>query len=201
MGAEAIEGQVQSLLRRLDEIAELGDNWDSRGAKRIDPAVIKAAKWYIETHCGKVKAVIYPRPSPSGDIQLEWHRFDGDVLVCVSRDKAEIRIFYDDLPANSEPAICTVDVPFLGDDGEVERVINQCLLFMPLGTKRHDVPGEYTILAWQCVRVFVTGRNGEHPTMSITVDATFDKECDSNLLSQAVYLSTEFIKGGGMCAD
>lgn len=36
MGNEMIEGQIAATIKRLDEIAEFGDDWDSHGAKRIN---------------------------------------------------------------------------------------------------------------------------------------------------------------------
>lgn len=59
--------------RELDRIALLPENWDREGAKPIDPAIIEAARCFIErlpAHIASTPAVV---PSADGYLQFEWN--------------------------------------------------------------------------------------------------------------------------------
>jgi len=57
----------------IDSLRELAPNWDGYGAPAIDPAVIEAAKRFID----RLPEAIAPRPRvvpmSNGTLQLEWH--------------------------------------------------------------------------------------------------------------------------------
>jgi hypothetical protein len=60
------------LAERLQQLAALEENWDSYGARPLDPAALRTAQEIIE------QALTWPAPAPrifpvpDGGIQLEW---------------------------------------------------------------------------------------------------------------------------------
>lgn len=60
------------VLRNLLEMADLKENWDSEGARPVDPAcIVRAARALVELHerCGPLPSVV---PTREGGVQLEW---------------------------------------------------------------------------------------------------------------------------------
>ncbi len=59
---------------KLDRLALLHENWDCEGAKRIDPAIIQAARQFISRlpeDIGSLPAVV---PIARGTLQFEWSK-------------------------------------------------------------------------------------------------------------------------------
>jgi hypothetical protein len=62
--------------RELRRLASLQDNWDSEGARAIDPEIIDAATDFVSTLPERLKAhVAAPEvvPMRKGNLQFEWH--------------------------------------------------------------------------------------------------------------------------------
>ena len=62
-------------LDRLSEIAKLPEDWDSYGAKAIDPECVERAEDFINKEILPSHGIApFVVPSPSGGVQLEWER-------------------------------------------------------------------------------------------------------------------------------
>ena len=60
----------------LHRVASLPENWDSEGARAIDPGIIAAAREFVLRLPGRLKSVIpVPTvvPMRKGNLQFEWH--------------------------------------------------------------------------------------------------------------------------------
>jgi len=75
--------RLRASVEDLEKLLELPPNWDSYGARPIQPAVflrvVKLLAEILETRVPRPAIV----PTPQGGIQLEWHRRDADLEILV----------------------------------------------------------------------------------------------------------------------
>jgi hypothetical protein len=71
-------------LVKLQAVASLGPNWDSYGAPSISFRAVLAALRFMVVFSpdGAVSPSVVP--SSNGGVQLEWHRYAGDLEVSIS---------------------------------------------------------------------------------------------------------------------
>jgi hypothetical protein len=89
------EETLASAARRLKLLLSLPANWDSYGAKPIQPGRAAAALnllWLFITNKSPVPAII---PTSDGGIQLEWHRCGVDLEIAVLSGTA-FAVFFED---------------------------------------------------------------------------------------------------------
>jgi hypothetical protein len=68
-----IEDFNANINQELNRLAALPENWDCEGAPKIDPAIIQAAREFVDrlpTNIAKVPAVV---PIADGNLQFEWN--------------------------------------------------------------------------------------------------------------------------------
>lgn len=61
------------LSRDLDRLAALEPNWDAQGAQPIHPAVIEAARRFIDALPPDLISAPAVVPMAKGNLQFEWH--------------------------------------------------------------------------------------------------------------------------------
>jgi len=80
--------------RKLAELLDLPDNWDSYGGRRIRPSATSRASSLLES----VASSHTPKPSigPTclGGVQFEWHTGVADLEVEVGPDGRTVEVFY-----------------------------------------------------------------------------------------------------------
>ena len=77
LGYVPLSGFDLTVNAKLDQIANLGRNWDAQGAYPIFPSIVEAARELIsslpakiKTHANSIPAVV---PMRKGNLQFEWH--------------------------------------------------------------------------------------------------------------------------------
>lgn len=65
----------------LDQLLSLPENWDSYGAARISPAVVKPAVRVLLDHLPSQGAPPQVVPTNSGGLQFEWHEQSVDLEI------------------------------------------------------------------------------------------------------------------------
>jgi hypothetical protein len=70
---------VSAVAAELDRLSQLPQNWDGYGAPAINPAILTAARWFIQALPENL--VYRPRvvPMSTGNLQFEWH--DGSKVL------------------------------------------------------------------------------------------------------------------------
>jgi hypothetical protein len=68
-----VPGVKRVLRSKLDELGALPINWDGFGAPRIDPAIIDAAREFVDRMSEHFASGLTIVPMSSGNLQLEWH--------------------------------------------------------------------------------------------------------------------------------
>jgi hypothetical protein len=64
---------VKAVYAELDELSQLGPNWDSYGAPAIEPGIIAAARAFIKALPKNLAHRPRVVPMSGGNLQLEWH--------------------------------------------------------------------------------------------------------------------------------
>ncbi len=86
---------LPNVLTEMAELGRLEENWDSYGARRIDPHCIEAAASLLRA----VMDAATPRPSvvPTnrGGVQLEWHRSGIDLEIEIE-SPARMSVLFED---------------------------------------------------------------------------------------------------------
>lgn len=86
---------LPDLLAEIAELGQLNENWDSYGARRIDPRCVEAAVNLLHA----VLDVATPRPTvvptSRGGVQLEWHRGGIDLEIEI-QSPARMNVFFED---------------------------------------------------------------------------------------------------------
>lgn len=83
-------------LKKLEELKELKDNWDSYGAPPIDKECIKRARWFLLAIGPKVSRGVWSVPCSHGGVQLEWHQ--GAVNLEIEfKPGGGLEMLYDDI--------------------------------------------------------------------------------------------------------
>ncbi len=93
-----------SLLTEIGQIGELEENWDSYGARPIDPRCAEATTNLLLSVLdpGTPKPCVVP--TNRGGIQLEWHRAGVDLEVEIE-SPAQVHVFFEDHRAGTEEEI------------------------------------------------------------------------------------------------
>ena len=97
-----------SLLTEIGQIGELEENWDSYGARRIDPRCAEATTNLLLSvlNPGTPKPSVVP--TSRGGIQLEWHRAGVDLEIEIeSPDR--VNVFFGDHREGTEEEITLTD--------------------------------------------------------------------------------------------
>ncbi len=90
-----------SLLTKIGQIGELEENWDSYGARRIDPRCAEATTNLLLSVLNSDTPKPFVVPTSRGGIQLEWHRAGVDLEVEVE-SPARVNVFFEDYREGTE---------------------------------------------------------------------------------------------------
>lgn len=86
----------------LNTILALKENWDSYGAQRIQPEAASAAMQVLLAVMKKNTPTPAIVPTPSGNIQLEWHQSGIDLEIEIDPD-GQCYVSYEDGTGQTEP--------------------------------------------------------------------------------------------------
>ena len=118
IGLSDFDVAVKSELRRL---AALRENWDSEGAKSVDPIIVEAAERFISMMPDRLKSLVAPPevvPMRKGNLQFEWH--DGPRTLELEIEDARTLHY---LKWHPEAGIEEEDVCSLADKDAAARLI------------------------------------------------------------------------------
>lgn len=75
--------RYNQLIRQLDELSQLTDNWDGYGGAAIDPSALSQARRLLGAHIRNTRDLGMPEitPTANGTVALEWQEASGDALV------------------------------------------------------------------------------------------------------------------------
>jgi hypothetical protein len=71
-----VPGLKPALRSELNQLAALAPNWDGYGAPRISPAIIDAARQFVDRLPEQASSRPAVVPMSPGNLQLEWHEGD-----------------------------------------------------------------------------------------------------------------------------
>lgn len=72
---------VKPVLMALDELGDLDSGWDGEGAPTIANETVRSALIFLAGSMQTTTAVPSVVPTPSGGVQLEWHRGGLDIEI------------------------------------------------------------------------------------------------------------------------
>lgn len=107
-----LEGLLsQPLLEIISQIvsfARLPPNWDSYGAKEIDPQFIESALQFLIQEIPRSLPLPSAVPTTTGGVQLEWHcnGVDLEIAFCSPR---LLHVWFEDLDAGCESEFSITD--------------------------------------------------------------------------------------------
>ncbi len=110
---------ISEAVDSLNSLLALEENWDSYGARKVSPEAAFAAIILLHHVMDDQTPPPLIVPTPSGNIQLEWHRSEIDLEVEVTPSKTFF-ISYEDISGSTEP---------YEDDSPVHSVENPHPLF------------------------------------------------------------------------
>ena len=93
---------LSDAVKALNSLLALADNWDSYDARRIRPETAFAAIQVLHSVMKEKTPLPSIVPTPSGGIQLEWHRFGIDLEVDIT-PSGNYSISYEDETGETEP--------------------------------------------------------------------------------------------------
>jgi hypothetical protein len=79
----------------MAELGRLEENWDSYGARRIDPHCIEAAANLLRAVMNAATPMPSVVPTNRGGIQLEWHRGGIDLEIEIE-SPTRMNVFFED---------------------------------------------------------------------------------------------------------
>jgi hypothetical protein len=98
---------LPEVLAKINEISRLKENWDSYGAKRIDPRCIDAAnsllRGVLDSSTPKPSVV----PANRGGVQLKWHRGGIDLEIEIESPPRMNVFFADEQEGTQEEVTLT----------------------------------------------------------------------------------------------
>lgn len=92
------------MLARISELGELEDDWDSYGARPVDPHCAAAAADLLLSFLGPSAPKPSIVPTSRGGIQLEWHRAGADLEIEIE-SPARFYVSFEDERAGEEKEI------------------------------------------------------------------------------------------------
>jgi hypothetical protein len=92
---------LPDLLTEINKLGRLQENWDSYGAKRIDPRCIEAANSLLRAVLDSATPKPAVVPTNCGGIQLEWHR-DGIDLEIGIESPPRMSVSFEDERAGTQ---------------------------------------------------------------------------------------------------
>lgn len=111
---------ARGLLRKISELGDLEEDWDSYGAQPIDPrCAVTAAEIILNLMDSEMPAPSIV-PTTGGGVQLEWHRAGADLEIEI-QSPTKVEVFFED-----------------GRTGE-EKELNLSVNFVPLLPLLHRV--------------------------------------------------------------
>ena len=93
---------LHQVVDKLNAILALKENWDSYGSLRIRPETAIAAIYVLDSVMLEGTPIPSMVPTPSGNIQAEWHIFGIDLEVEIT-STGNYSISYEDGTEQSEP--------------------------------------------------------------------------------------------------
>jgi hypothetical protein len=102
--AEPPPAWFNSLLTEISQIGELKENWDSYGARPIDPPCAEATANLLLSVLDSGTPKPFVVPTSRGGIQLEWHRAGVDLEVEIE-SPARVNVFFEDQREGTEKEI------------------------------------------------------------------------------------------------
>ena len=84
-----------SLLTEIGQIGELKENWDSYGARPIDPRCAEATTNLLLSVLDSGTPRPFVVPTSRGGIQVEWHRAGVDLEIEIE-SPARVNVFFED---------------------------------------------------------------------------------------------------------
>lgn len=98
---EALPGWWRVAIQRISFLLSLPENWDSYGAQKVDASRAYTAVQILQ----QIARPGIPKPSivptPTGDIQFEWHINDIDLEIEVS-SPVKLGVSFEDLRTGAE---------------------------------------------------------------------------------------------------
>ena len=91
----------REVIKRICTLGDLKENWDSYGARRIDPFCAMAAVDLILSVMGADVPIPAVVPTSRGGVQLEWHCGGMDLEIVVE-SPSRFRIAFEDEQANEQ---------------------------------------------------------------------------------------------------
>lgn len=92
---------MHGLLRRVSQLGDLEEGWDSYGARPVDPEAAAATVEFFFNFFGQATPQPAIVPTSRGGIQLEWHRAGADLEVEIE-SPARLRVFFEEEGAGEE---------------------------------------------------------------------------------------------------
>lgn len=86
---------LMSIVHRLVGLSQLGDDWDSYGAKPIQLAAFQSAIELVGQTMSDDSPVPSIVPTPDGGVQFEWHTANLDLEVEIGPD-GNLSVFFED---------------------------------------------------------------------------------------------------------
>lgn len=93
---------LPQVVDQLNSILALKENWDSYGSHRMKPETAIAAIYVLDSVMLEDTPIPSIVPTPSGNIQAEWHIFGIDLEVEITRS-GNYSVSYEDETEQSEP--------------------------------------------------------------------------------------------------
>ena len=93
--------QLPGLQEHLTQLSQLRENWNSHGAKPIDPSVLEHVKTFLEEVIDADVPFSQIVPRVDGTVQLEWHTKNKDLEIYLDAP-GEGTFLYEDLGKSIE---------------------------------------------------------------------------------------------------
>ena len=106
--SEAPPPWCDGLLARISELGDLQENWDSYGARSVDPHCAVATVRLLLSLCDPHKPKPAIVPTSRGGIQLEWHRAGADLEIEIE-SPAKFHVFFEDEQTGDETEVTLTD--------------------------------------------------------------------------------------------
>jgi hypothetical protein len=196
------------LVERIESFADLGPNWDSYGAKPLDPALIERAKT-VATLLGNLQAA----PGSDGSVSFEGYRGKDGIVIAVEPDRVTLYVYVGSFEYEAtipDPADAGVTALSGPSDPDLVLVRKNSGGVSPDGTTNHAIEfgasgssNPEAVLCGIVVKPFRAncmlpkGHDGEHaPTRPSDPEAVGPREPDIDLPTLAEAIRLWYVETG-----
>jgi hypothetical protein len=95
VNAWTVASHIESVVKRIQDLAQLPENWDSYGGRTISAVSVFSALQFVGTTVGPSTPHPSVVPTSEGGLQLEWHRAGVDLEVEFLPSGARSVYFFD----------------------------------------------------------------------------------------------------------